>query len=72
MNYNSLKGKLKLGNIDSVGEDILSLGRYIQLGITGSAGEDRPSWGILYSARELYYSLFVGEINPVDEYLMKC
>ena len=46
------------------------------MGITGSTGEDRLSWGILYSAGELCYSLFVGEINPVgeinlvDEYLM--
>ena len=51
---NSLKGKLKLENVDSVGENRPNLGRihsagdnklswggYTQLGITGSAGEDR-------------------------------
>ena len=75
---NSLKSKLKLKSVDSVGEDKFSLGRYTQLGITGSAGEDRLSWGILYSAGELCYSLFVreinhvGEINHVDEYSMNC
>ena len=69
---NSRKGKLKLERVNSVGEDKFSLGRYTQLGITGSDVEDRLSWGILYSAGELCYSLFVGEINPVDEYSMNC
>ena len=36
---NSLKGKLKLGSVDSVGEDRLGLGGYTQL------GEDILIWG---------------------------
>ena len=73
---NSLKGKLKLGSVDSVGKDRFSLGRYTQLGITGSVGEDRLCLGNLNSAGELCYLLFIGEINPVgeiyhfDEYLV--
>ena len=69
---NKLKGILELESVDSIGKDRLSLGRYTQLGVTGSAGEDRPELGNFYSAGELYYSLFVGEINHVDEYLMNC
>ena len=68
--------KLSLGDILILGRIYLARGEYTQLGITDSAREVKLCRGNLNPDGELCYLLFVGEINhvgeinPVDEYLM--
>ena len=42
---NSLKGKLKLESVGSVGEDIFSLGRYTKIGEDILGWDNRFNWG---------------------------